>query len=88
MRVGEVECIAASGGVFQVSDVVFLPAVIREIVEAAPADAWPGRAAFAGVVVHHVHQYFEAGVMQRLHHIDDLLAYGVRARLLCGFGGV
>mgnify|MGYP002236361336 CR=1 FL=1 len=59
-----------------------------QIVEAAPADRRAFDAAFACVVVDHVHDDFEAGLVQCAHHVYDFLAHGGRALLLGGFSGV
>ena len=74
VRVGEVEGVAAAGGVLKPPDIALLTPVIRERVQTAPACRRPFHAAFAGVVVHHVHDDLEPGLMQRAHHADDLVA--------------
>ena len=57
----------------------FLMAIVGQIVEAAPADRRAFDAAFACVVVDHVHDDFEAGLVQCAHHVYDFLAHGGRA---------
>ena len=54
----------------------------------------PSDAAFACVVVDHVHDDFEAGLVQCAHHVYDFLAHGGRAPFswaafssVGGFGG-
>ena len=88
MRISEVKRIAASGGVLESAGVGLLMAVVGQVVQTAPADGRALGAAFAGVVVDHIHNHLEARLMQRTHHVDDLLANGSRALLLGGFGGV
>lgn len=63
-------------------------AIVGQVVEAAPADRRAFDAAFACVVVDHVHDDFEAGLVQCAHHVYDFLAHGGRALLLGGFSGV
>jgi len=88
MRVGEVERIAASGGVVQATDLLLVAPVVGEVVETPPADGGAFRTGFAGVVVDHVHDHFEARFVQCAHHVDDLFANGGRSRLLRGPSGV
>ena len=88
VRVGEIKRVAATGGVVQATDLVFGPSVIGEVVESTPADGRAFRTGFAGVVVHHVHDDLETGLMHGPHHVDDLLPHGARSRFLRLLGGV
>lgn len=86
--VGEVHGVAAAGGVFELAGMLGLLAVEREIVEPTPADARPGIAALAGVVVHHVHDHLEAGFMQGAYHVDHLTTHGGGTGLLSLLRGI
>ena len=88
VRVGEIKRVAAAGGVVQAADLIFGASIICQIVESAPAYGRSFRTGFAGVVVDHVHNHFEPGLMQGSYHVDDFLAYCGRTGLLGAFGGV
>ena len=86
--VGEVEGVAAAGGVFEPSGIVVLMPVVGQFVQSAPAYRRAVDSAFACVVVDHVHDDFESGFVKGADHIDDFLADCSGAGALCGFGGV
>ena len=79
MGVGEVKRVAATGGIFKTTGVVALVTVVGQFVQSAPAYGRAVCPAFARVVVHHVHDDFESGLMQCADHIDDLLPDGAGA---------
>ena len=88
VRVGEIKRVAAAGSVVQAADLIFGASVVREIVEAAPANGRALGAGFTSVVVDHVHNHFKASLVQCAHHVDDLLPYCGRACFLRAFGGI
>ena len=56
--------------------------VINGVVQAPKAECRPVLVALAGVVVNHVENHFDAGPVERLHHLLEF------ADLLAGLGGV
>lgn len=88
VRVGEIKRIAAAGGIVQATHLVFGASIVRQIVKSTPTYGRSFRSGFAGVVVDHVHNHFETGLVQCAHHVNDFLAYGGGAGLLRAFGGI
>ena len=79
MRVGKVKRVAAAGGVFQPAGIVALVPVVGQLVQPSPAYGRPVGTAFACVVVDHIHDDFESGLVQGSDHVDDFLANRARA---------
>ena len=65
-RVREVDRVAATGVVDAIARIVRLQSVVGGIVQTAQAQGRAALAAFAGVVVDHVEQHFDARGVQRL----------------------
>ncbi len=68
LRVTDVERIAAAGEIHVVTGIVFNQPVISGIVHPAQTQSRPHLAALAGVVVDHVQDHLDAGLVQQLDH--------------------
>src|SRR3954454_12061298 len=63
----EVERIAGAGEVLVVARLIRQQPVIRRVVDAAEAQGWPKLVAFGSVVVDHVEQHLDSGIMKARH---------------------
>jgi hypothetical protein len=72
MRVHHVERVAAAGEIHVVPGIARNHPVVGEIVDAAERQRGARVIAFGRVVVHHVQDHFDAGVVQILDHLLEL----------------
>ena len=84
-RMPKVKRVARACHIVVVLRVHRLMAVIREVIEALPAEHAVTPAAFACVVVHHVENDLEACRVEKVDHSSELVAYCLGPALLCVF---
>ena len=90
VRVPHVQGVAGAGVVHVVAAVVGHQPVVGGVVDALERQHRPEVIAFGGVVVDHVENHLDAGVVQRLHQVLELLhllAAAARARIRCAAPG-
>ena len=69
-----IECIAATGIIDVLARIVLQQAVVAGIVDAPEAQRRPGTITLRGVVVNHVENDLDAGLVQFSHHGLELIA--------------
>ena len=67
----EIKRIAAAGVVDVIARVIRLQTVIAGVVDAAKTECRTAPVAFSGVVVNHVQDHFDTGLVQGTHHIPE-----------------
>src|SRR5687767_1573624 len=72
-RVREIERVAGAGVVDVVALLVRHQAVVRGVVDALEGERWPELVAFGGMVVDHVDDDLEPGVVEARHHLLEFL---------------
>src|SRR5262249_43688318 len=66
-----VERVSATGEVHVVLQIPWHEEVMGSVIDAPERESWPLVIAFLRMIEHHVQNYFDAGPVQRLHHIAE-----------------